>query len=140
MTEIRNAHETSPEEEIRQLEEKLAAKKKEIEERGETKHEKEVFRKVLKEHIEEIRLGPADLTTGGKPAISDSAMRTAQKIKNDEEKQQLEQLLQVALGESLLKAVHIAEALSPYMLDLLHDTLVDQYYEKLIAARRISQS
>lgn len=139
MTETTNSREISPEEEIRQLEEKLAAKKKEIEERGEIKHEKEVFREVLKEHIEEIRPGPADLTTGGKPAISDSAMQTAQKIKDDEQKSQLEHLLRVALGESLLKAVHIAEALGPYMLDLLHDTLADQYYEKLLAARKINK-
>lgn len=139
MAETSNSREISPEEEIRQLEEKLAAKKKEIEEKGETKHEKEVFKEVLKEHIEEIRSGPADLTTGAKPPISPSAMQTAQKIKDDEQKQQLEQLLQIALGESLIKAVHIAEALGPYMLDLLHDTLADQYYEKLIAARRINQ-
>lgn len=138
MDESKNNREVSPEEEIKRLEEKLAIKKKELEERGEIKHEKEVFREVLKEHMEKIRPAPADLSLGAKPVISDSARQTAQKIKDDEEKSQLEHLLRIALGESLIKAVHTAEAIGPYMLDLLHDTLVDKYYDKLIAARKIT--
>ena len=138
MDEAKNNREVSPEEEIRQLEERLAVKKKELEEKGEIKHEKEVFKEILKEHMEEIRPSPANLLSGTKPAISDSAIQTAKKMKDDEEKNQLEQLLQIALGQSLTKAVHIAQALGPYMLDLLHDTLVDKYYDKLIAARKIT--
>ena len=139
MDESKNHLEISPEDEIRLLEAKLAIKKRELEERGEIKHEKEVFREVLKEHIETVRPVTGDTASGVKPVISDSALKTAQKIKDDEQESQLEHLLQIALGESLLRAVHIAEALGPYMLDLLHDTLVDKYYDKLVAARRITQ-
>ena len=139
MDESKNHLEISPEDEIRLLEAKLAIKKRELEERGEIKHEKEVFKEVLKEHIETVRPVTGDTASGVKPVISDSALKTAQKIKDDEQESQLEHLLQIALGESLLRAVHIAEALGPYMLDLLHDTLVDKYYDKLVAARRITQ-
>lgn len=141
MEESRNHREISPEEEIRQLEERLAIKKKELEDKGEAKQEKEIFKEVLKEHIEEIRPGPNLAVPGGAPSkISDDAAKAARKLKDDEEKSQLEALVAIALGESLLKAVHIAEALGPYMLDLLHDTLVDHYYEKLVAARKINIS
>ena len=46
-------------------------------------------------------------------------------------------LIEIALTKGIAEAVKIAERDSPYMLDELHDHLADDYYEKLVALRKL---
>lgn len=139
MVETTNNREPSPEEEIRRLEERLAQKRKELEERGETKEEKEAFREILRERIEEVRPRPNAMSTPyGTLPPSQAQVVPPAKV-TDEDKRKLEALIEIAIGQSLVRAVHLAESISPYMLDLLHDTLVDKYYDRLIQSRQINR-
>ena len=131
----------SPEEEIRELERKLEEKKKEFAEKGEAaRPEKEVFREVLKEHIQQGKLSslpPSD--------VSSTTPSRDQKQKVDEattkelREAEVRALIEIALTRTIQDAVRMAERATPYLLDELHDRLADDYYEKLIALRKIKQ-
>lgn len=138
---------SSLEEEIHALEEKLAARKT-IE--AETE-EKELFRKVLKEHVESAKettekqaaTEPA-FPASSVPAVSPydyagSAKSKADDIREKEHREQVEALVEIALTKGVLEAVSVARHLdNPHLLDDFHDMLIDEYYEKLLQARKIS--
>ncbi len=135
----------SLEEEIRLLEEKLAARKTE----GAPREEKEVFREVLREHVEDAKDAVARKPLSEKPDVSsipgaslhDYAAQITQKKDEteDEHKQQVDALVEIALTKGVLEAVNVARHLeNPHLLDDFHDALVDEYYEKLVQAREIS--
>ncbi len=138
--------EISAEEEVRALEEKLAEKKRELAQR-ETEtpsdaHEKEMLREVLREHIEDVRrstphpVSPPDISS--LPQMQPSVTPSSGDAADFERNEQLRALIETALSKSVATAVREAEALSPYLLDELHDHLVDQYYEKLVQLRKIT--
>ncbi|TSC76713.1 MAG: hypothetical protein G01um101433_714 [Parcubacteria group bacterium Gr01-1014_33] len=138
----------SPEEEIRHLERRLEEKKREFAEtRQPAPQEKEILREVLKEHIEVAK--PAFSPTEPHasytpPPISQSAGTTAQKKKADDSaKEQREEavrkLIELALSRTIFDAVIAAQKSTPYLLDELHDHLVDDYYDKLLALRKLKQ-
>jgi len=130
----------SPEEEIRRLELKLEEKKRELTERGiEFPKEKEALREVLREHIAEAKSGPEGAPPpGGISSLTDSQQKKADELaKKEERKEQVAALVEYALTKSIWEAVKIAEASTPWLIDELHDHLIDDYYEKLIALRKI---
>lgn len=134
--------EMSPEEELKELERKLEEKKREVAERGGAEpEEKELFREVLKKHIEEAKprgSGASLSVPPAKPSITDDLKKKADDIKKQEErKEQVKALIEIALTRTIVEAVKTAEASSPYLLDELHDYLVDDYYDKLIALRKL---
>ena len=141
------------EEEIRVLEEKLATRKvtEAAGEHASPREEKDVFRDVLREHVESAKeqgerrvpskLGDfADSSTSSPPF--DYALQSKQKADDMREKEhheQVEALVEIALTKGILEAVHVARHLdNPHLLDDFHDMLVDEYYEKLVQARKIS--
>ena len=134
----------SPEEEIKNLEQQLEAKKRELAVAGApAKEEKEVFREVLKEHIETLRpsappadtaIPPAPLPLIAAPAPQDIPGQ----IKKDEANEAtLRMLVEKAMTGTIEDAVKEAQKISPYMLDELHDHLVDDMYDKLVVLRKI---
>ena len=133
----------SPEEEIKKLEQQLEQKKRELTESGVApKEEKEIFREVLKERIESLKPSapsapavpyvPSPLTVA--PAAPHDAAADAKK---KEEEQAVRALIEKAMTGTIEDAVKEAQKISPYMLDELHDHLVDDFYAKLIALRKI---
>ena len=134
---------TSPEEEIRRRELKLEEKKRELTERGiEFPREKEALREVLREHIAESKSGPEGVPPpGGAPlagALTDDQQKKADELaKKEKREEQVRALVELALAKSIAEAVKIAEASTPWLIDELHDHLIDDYYEKLIALRKI---
>lgn len=129
----------SPEEEIRELERKLAEKKRELAAGAASPaEEKEVFREVVREHIEAMK--PA-MPPDGAPPVSHippkppAAPADAAKAAEREEKLRL--FIEYALTRGIADAAAKARAESPYLIDELHDRLVDEYYDKLVALRRI---
>jgi hypothetical protein len=136
----------SPEEEIRELERKLEEKKREFATKPEAQpEEKEVFREVLRGHIEGVRQMPTENTGGGvaPPAthrLTDDLKKKADNVRKEEERErQVRELVEIALTKSIQDAVRIAKNASPYLLDELHDHLVDDYYDKLVALRKIKE-
>ena len=143
----------SPEEEIVALEHKLAEKKRvlalahaSVQEKAPTSTpEKELFREVLREHVESSRAyehaTPPSLVPGiipilptpPSPAVTDG--KDDQKITRDAK---IMMLVEKALMGTIEQAVKSAESESPYVLDELHDHLVDDYYQKLLQSRKIN--
>lgn len=132
------------EEEIRLLEQKLEEKKKELREQKEQMpEEKDLFREILREHIARTRTSSSGQVTDqqqtavSKP-VSDQVKKNAEDLEKIKEwEKQVEHLVKLALQGSVSQAVRAAEQATPYLLDELHDHLVDDYYEKLVALRKI---
>lgn len=137
----------TPEEEIRHLEKQLQRKKQELAERGaEQREEKDLFREVLKEHIEAVKpaIPPPDIThipvPTPPPPVLPPPNASPQDVKELEANQEkVRQLIEKALTGTIEDAVREAQASTPYLLDELHDHLVDDYYEKLLQLRKVEQ-
>ena len=137
----------SPEEEIQELERKLEEKKRVLaESRGGEPQEKEALREVLREHIEEVRQREGEPIVGeqaGPGAIPAGGVGAAKKTDGDQTQQErnahIRALIELALKKTIQDAVRAAEATTPYLLDELHDHLVDDYYDKLVALRKLRQ-
>lgn len=141
---VEQGRKISPEEEIRELERKLEEKKREFAERErEVPPEKEMFREVLREHIEAVRPAPPP-SAAPPPSVApvsppprDQAGLQAQAKRQDEREAEIRSLIELALTRTIEDAVRLAERESPYLLDELHDHLVDDFYEKLIQLRKV---
>ncbi|MDP3770272.1 MAG: hypothetical protein Q8R40_05050 [bacterium] len=135
----------SPEEEIRKLEQQLEQKKRELTQSGAAvPEEKEVFRQVLKEHIETFRLVapsiPLTPHVPPPPSITPTLQDTQTSTQNREINEATVRLLiEKAMTGTIDDAVSEAQKISPYMVDELHDHLVDDMYDKLIALRKVKQ-
>ncbi|MBI2640314.1 MAG: hypothetical protein HYW91_00290 [Candidatus Sungbacteria bacterium] len=136
----------SAEEEILELERKLEEKKRELAESGAAPvEEKEVFREVLREHVEEARPqapgeGPAVLAPSVTHVLADDLKKKADEVKKKElREEQVRELIEFALTRTINDAVKVAERATPWLLDELHDHLVDDYYEKLVQLRKLKQ-
>ncbi len=121
--------------EIAQLENKLEQKKKELAGASAEQPERNIFRQVVREHAspESPKLINYSTATATNP--------TTQKIQplTQSEEQDVQTLIQYAFSKGIEAAVNEAKKKhSPYFVDLLHDYLADEYYEKLIAARKIN--
>lgn len=126
----------SPEEELRGLSQKLEERKETLrKEGGLVPEEKEIFREVLKEHIEQVRpsvqLPPAT-------HIPDGAQKKTDDIQTKAEDESLvRDVVEAALTRGVEHAIKIAESANPWLVDELHDHLVDDYYEKLLALKKV---
>lgn len=129
---------TPLEAEIGELERRLAEKKSEAESKGkEVIPEKEMFREVVREHINSSRTTPSSQKSQAQGALSPQKQAVPQSKDDEERKEEIRALIELALTKSIQDAVKIAERESPYILDELHDHLVDDYYDKLIALRKL---
>lgn len=132
------------EEEIRQLERQLEQRKRELAQTSpEVPPEKEVFREVLKEHIEMLRPAAPTPATPVLPAPTIPVQKTDEEQKQDTLRKEADQiklqtLIDFALSGTIEEAVKKAEN-DAYLLDELHDRLVDHYYDKLVQLRKITQ-
>lgn len=119
--------------EIAELEAKLAAKKQELVLAGVEKPEKHVFKEVVSDHA-----FSSDAFTGNGRAQSTTPATPARVAPEGKTQETLDALVAEAFTSGIATAVSKARKLeSPYLLELLHDRLVDAYYEKLIQSRQI---
>jgi len=136
--EPRQERKITPEEEIKELERKLQEKKRALVEQGASgTEEKEVFREVMREHVEAAMPAPP---AGGAAPVSHIPPSTAPSQKAagaSRRDDKLRILIERALTRNIADAVDAAYSESPYLLDELHDRLVDEYYDKLVALRKI---
>ena len=122
-------------EDIKWLESQLESKKKELAEGSiEQGQEREIVKEVIKE------------TTTEKPSMSapvsklseDGANKSALEKKEKEHGEVIQNLVEIAFSKNLLSALKVAESLNnPHILDEFHDILADEYYQKLLDARKL---
>ena len=134
----------SPEEEIQKLEQQLEQKKRALTEAGvPVPEEKEIFREVVREHIESFNPAPPEppLSVPLPPPIARSAPEDEKAmIKRQEANQATVRILvEKALTGTIEDAVKEAQILGPYIVKELHNHLVDDMYDKLVALRKIKQ-
>ena len=132
------------EKEIEVLERRLAEKKAQLSEKKEPFLEKEVAREVVEERVAEHLAAPAILPAVKKspakvpPPLVPPTKISLSVLKRTSQEKQLQILLGVALKNSIPQAVVLAEKLdNPYLLDALHDALVDKFYEELLKRGKI---
>jgi len=112
-------------------------KKAEILTRPETKElspeeEKEILKEAVFYHIEKSQ----PITQAQRQTI----VQTAQRIKDQPKERQIQLLIDLALNKGVIEAVEVAKSLdSPYLVDELHDTLVDELYNKLVTEGKLEK-
>lgn len=119
--------------EIAELEAKLAAKRHELSTAGIESPERSVFKQVVREHASpNIQSSPAASTTPTVPAAQPARTLTQQ------EDAQIQLLIAHAFTKGVAAAVTEARKTGdPFFVDQLHDRLADEYYAKLLAAHKI---
>lgn len=127
------------EEEIKILEQRLAEKKREAGMADiEPQKERELFREVVREHAAQVT-PPAMQPSLVPPAIG---VPQPSAPVSEEEKQEREntiaKLIETALTHGILYALKAPEAENFYYVDELHDRLADEYYDKLVALRKVT--
>lgn len=121
--------------EIAELEAKLAAKKRELLTSNAESSEKEIFKQVVREHASGTEAGLTMSVPSQNPQTT-APVRTA----TPQEEQKIQALIGEAFNKGLSHAVRSARATGDaYFVDLLHDRLSDEYYQKLLQARKINQ-
>lgn len=122
--------------EIKQLETRLEQKKKELAGSGVEQPEQDIFRQVVREHAgAEAMTAPSSYSSSA--PLATSAIKPLTEI----QKKAISVLVQHAFTHGIGSAIKEArKAGDPYLIDTLHDQLADEYYQKLVTARRISSS
>ena len=65
------------------------------------------------------------------PPVADEGARKKQR------EGQLQVLIDLSFEKGIIEAVRLAEVMTPWILDELHDRLTDEYYEKLVQSERL---
>jgi len=133
------------ENEIEILSRKLEEKKAELAAQKKSFSERELVKEAIKERmVEKVAIPKTSPSTKKakkiKTVIPVSPQRkiSSQTLKNFPKEKQLDILVGVAFSASIPEAVLLAEKLkSPYLLDELHDVLVDKFYQELIKRGKI---
>ena len=121
--------------EIAELEAKLAAKKQELANSGVESTEKAVFKSVVREHVALGEQRAVQIPTAAAPATSATPARKP----TTKEEQQVNLFIAHAFTKGIASAIAEARATGDaFFMDLLHDRLADEYYQKLVAARKVN--
>lgn len=132
MTENINAFQA----EIKELEAKLEAKKREMAASGVETPEPHLFKTVLREHATPDTL-PGQTNAPASAAASTTAKPTPL---TPADEQKIDDLVSHAFTKGITAAVNEARKMNmPFLVDMLHDRLADEYYQKLVEARKLNQ-
>lgn len=118
--------------EIKALEARLEEKKREMAAAGTEISEKHVFKTVIKEH-------GGDLPAPSAAPVQKPVTTQSNATLSPAEEQHLDTLITHAFTKGIKAAVSEArKSQMPYLIDALHDRLADEYYQKLLEARKIN--
>ena len=143
MAEQPTGPESTPHQEIAELERILREKRQALAVEGRTAPERETFREAFRETYGEALMpkAPAPSASSGPappPALApDETARHTDDLKSQEREEQLEALVAVAFSKGVAAAADLARRATPWFMDELHDRLCDRYYEHLLTARRL---
>ena len=122
--------------ELSALESKLEAKKRELAGAGKEQTEPAIFKAVIREHAGAPALGETIVPGSGlapKPGATSAASTP-----DPQAEIILNQMVEHAFSKGITSAVAEAKKYNiPFLVDMLHDRLADEYYQKLLAARKI---
>ena len=120
-------------EEIFELEKRLAEKKQELAEKQEfEKQDKDILREVVKERISQVKIS----TQPPAPHI----VKKAKEIGVESKERQIQLLIDLVFQKGVEHAIEVARRLdNPYLLDELHDSLVDKLYNKLVEEGKLKK-
>lgn len=118
--------------ELKNLHELLESKKQEMADQGQELPEKDLFKEVLKTHLQQSGVSVAASPVVPSPAATPPTP-------DPQEQNKLAQLVQHSFINGLASAITEARNMNdPYLLDKLHDRLADEYYQKLVESRQIN--
>ncbi len=93
-------------------------------------------KEILKETISEQTQKSQPITPIQQQAIT----HLGQKIKDEPKERQIQLLVNMAFEKGVVEAIEVAKSLdSPYLIDELHDILVDELYNKLVTEKKIEK-
>ncbi|MDP3772580.1 MAG: hypothetical protein Q8Q94_04405 [bacterium] len=109
-------------------------------------HEREVFRDVMREHMEAVPalLAPHELMAPPPPPplvppfVPQAPSGGKQTDDDVAREEKLRALVETAMTSSIEKAVQQAAQQSPHLMDALHDRLTTVYYDKLLQLRKVA--
>ena len=131
MTENINAFQA----EIKELEAKLEAKKREMAASGTEAPEKHIFKAVVREHTGH-ETAP---TQPGSLSPSSGSQAAGAPILSPADEQKIDELVTHAFTKGIPAAIEEARKMNvPFLVDMLHDRLADEYYQKLLEARKLN--
>lgn len=127
--------------EIKQLQERLDAKKREL---GTTAHveEREVFREIFRERFDELTKAIQSASPAPAAPLAQATLRDDtgdDTVKDLKKEEMVEHLIYAAFEKGLGPALKEAQSMGDFWVDELHDRLADEYYEKLLEFRRVQQ-
>ena len=94
--------------------------------------EKEILREAVSERIKKVQ----PISVSQKPVT----FQTAQQIKDQPKEKQVQLLVNLVFEKGVDEAINVAKQLdSPYLVDELHDTLVDELYNKLVEQGKLKK-
>jgi hypothetical protein len=121
--------------EIKELEAKLEAKKREMAASSTETPESHIFKAVVREHA--AKDAPAGPTGASAPMVASTTSKPAPLTPADEQK--IDELVTHAFTKGISAAVNEARKMNmPFLVDMLHDRLADEYYQKLLEARKLN--
>ena len=121
--------------EIAELERLLADKKQAFAAEGKSMEDREIFREAYRETFQEATHPSISQPASGTqtaPLTLQELKTHSQQVLTTDQAQQLNTLIEIAFTKGIRAAVDVARHATPWLLDQLHDTLQDQYYEKLL--------
>ncbi|PIR88278.1 MAG: hypothetical protein COU10_00070 [Candidatus Harrisonbacteria bacterium CG10_big_fil_rev_8_21_14_0_10_45_28] len=123
----------SLESQIAQLETQLAEKKGELLNPENRTTEREMLREVIKSHGGTQESG-LNLNS---PTPSQASASVSRDV-TDEDQKKIDDLVLHSFSHGIASSISMAQSYGDaFLLDKLHDRLVDEYYEKLVQARKI---
>jgi len=120
--------------EVNLIQERVLMKKEQMTREGlPIPEDKELIRETVGEKIEEsLKNYPSGLEVRQPVVPSSSSIPSVSMTEEEEAQQKVNDLVEIALQDSIDKAVVMAlKTSNAYLIDKLHDTLADKYYEQL---------
>jgi len=127
-----------------QLVENFEERRRILESQGEQAPDKEIAKEVIKSEIEKGLETMPQQPVSGTEFVNVPTPQTISHdlaVSEDEAQKILNELIEIAFGKSIYQAVQSARKTSnAYLIDSLHDQLVDKFYERLVELGKIKIS
>lgn len=148
MLEVNIEKKETMEKEIRELEEKLAAKKAELLMPAEKKEnnlteQEAVLESILEEPVPSVI--PSDGAAVLLPVVNEEDLSGEEKfeinqLKKMDRESQLKFLVNISFKKGLDEGVKLARVLNnAYLIDEFHDQLIDEFYKKLVEEKKLEE-
>ena len=125
-------------EEIRELERLLEEKKQALAEKGEERETREIFREVFREKYPPPEAPKITPPPSAVQPLTGTHPKGEDELRTKEREEEIAALIEISFEKGIRHAVDLARRASPWLLDELHDRLIDEYYQKLEQAKLIS--